>query len=339
MLADDIAMLDIDGRHVRGWLELLLPPGMTASLRWALVALDRGAPIHAVRSGEGALAPESLRFAGTGRAALRALRLRLGVDVVAVIEREALARVAAAAEAAIDLSDHYTAQSLAWLQAFRGELRSGIWLDPPLADLIPPLRADALERTFDLLVPDNTAMVAAVIAGDRAQLAASVIAVKDRSRITAVSTHRAIADALPEATLARGFTTQYRRANALVGERFAEVSIGVYAERAAIRRILAGPPDQLSRELASRALIIDPMPRWLAALIGGAQAAALAGRGARRLGALLPAPARRAAMTIAAGTQRRVRESGVHPWQVLGFDPIELWRKVRGVYSVSGRAG
>lgn len=339
MLADDIAMVDIDGRHVRGWLELLLPPGLRDEPRWALVALDRGTPVHALRGGRGAVELASLRFSGTGRAALRALRLRLDADVLAVIERESLARLAARAQATLALSDHYVAQSLAWLAAFRGELRSGIWIDPPLADLIPPLRSDALERTFDLLIPDGSAMVGAVIDDDRRRLTASVIAVKDRSRLTQLSTFRAIEDALPEEALARGFTTQYRRANTLVGQRFAEVSLAVYAERAAVRRILAGPADQLARELASRQVIIDPMPRWLAALIGGTQAAAFAGRGARRLGALLPATARRAAQSIAAETQRRVRESGAHPWQVLGFDPLELWRKVRGYYAEGGGAG
>ena len=336
MLADDIAMVDIDGRHVRGWVELLLPPGLRAEPRWALVALDRGRPIHAIRGGEGALELDRLRFAGTGRQALRALRSRLGVDVLLVFEREALGRLAASAESRLSLRDHYTAQSLVWLAAFRAEHRAGIWLDPPLADLLPPLRADALERTFDLLIPDGSAMVAAIIDDDRRQLLASAIAVKDRSRLTEVTTFRAIADALPETTLARGFTTQYRRANALIGQRVAEVSVAVYAERAAVHRILSGPADQLSRELASRALIIDPMPRWLAALIGGASAAALAGRGARRLGALLPGPARRAAQSIAAEGARRVRESGAHPWQVLGFDPLELWRKVRGYYRGAG---
>jgi hypothetical protein len=332
VLADDIGMSDIDGRHLRGWLDLLIPPGLAAAPRWALVVLDRGAPIHAVRGGEGALEIESIRLGGTGRAELRALRRRLGVDVLAVLERDALARLSAAAEAELRLADHYTRQSLVWLEALRGELREGVWLDPPVADLIPPLSSDALERTFDLLVPDATAMVAYVVADDRRELAASVIAVKRGGRLSEVSSHRAIADRLPEASLARSWTTQYRRANALIGERFADVSVGLYAERGAIRRILAGPADQLSREMANKRLVIDPMPRWLAALIGGANAAVIAGRGARRLGALLPESARRAAGRIAAETQRRARASGAHPWQVLGFDPLELWRKVRGYY-------
>lgn len=333
MLADDIAMRDIDGRHVRGWVDLLIPPGLAAEApRWAMVVLDRGEPVLALRGGEGALDLSTIKFAGTARADLRALRRRLRVDALAVFERASLGRLAATAEGRLDLDDHITAQSLVWLDAFRSELRRGVWIDPPLADLIPPLRSDALERTFDLLVADNTAMVAMIADDSGDDLCASVIAVKRGGAIAEVSTHRAIADRLSSTRLARGWTTQYRQANALIGERFAEVSVGLYAERGAIRRILGGPADQLSKELAARRLIIDPMPRWLGALIGGANAAAIAGRGARRLGALLPEPARRAARSIAAETQRRARASGAHPWQVLGFDPLELWRKVRAYY-------
>jgi len=333
VLADDIALWDINGRHVRGWLDLLIPPGLAAIPRWALVVLERGVPIHAVRGGHGALELETIAFSGTARSDLKSMRRRLRVDVLLVLEREALGRLSARAEAALELRAHYTAQSLTWLDAFRPEIRRGIWIEPPLADLIPPLRSEALERTFDLLVPNRTAMVGFVIGDDHTHLTASVIAVKAGGRLTEVSTFRAIEDGLSEKALCRSWTTQYRRANALIAERFADVSVGVYAERGAIRRILAGPADQLSRELSQKRVIIDPMPRWLAAIIGGANAAAFAGRGARRLGALLPAPARRAAKSIAAETQRRVRESGAHPWQVLGFDPLELWRKVRGFYA------
>ena len=333
MLADDISLANIDGRHVRGWVELLIPPALAEVPRWALVVLERGQPLHAVRRDEGAIELERLRFAGTARSELRSLRRRLKADVLFVLERETLARISAEADGAIELGDHYTAQSLCWLDAFRRELGSGLWLDPPLADLIPPLSADALDRTFDLLVPDNSAMAAYIVSDDRRELAASVIAVKRGGRIVEVGTHRAIADRLPERSLARGWTTQYRRAGDLIGERFADLSIALWAERSAVRRVLSGPADQLAREMSAKNLIIDPMPRWLAALIGGANAAAIAGRGARRLGALLPESARRAARAVAAETQRRARASGAHPWQVLGFDPLDLWRKLRSAYT------
>lgn len=333
MLADDLELVDLDDRHLRGWLELLLPPGLRAEPTWALVVTERGEPIAAVVAGRGAVDLEEVALTGTSRPELTRARARLGVALLLVLEREAVARLFADAESELRLADHYTAQALTWLRAFRGQLRRGVWMDPPLADLIPPLATEPLERTFDLLVPDGSSALAYVIDDDRRSLRASAIGVKQGGRLAAVSSHLALADALPEDVLAPSWTTQYRRVLDLVADRFAEPSLAVFMERAALGRIITGPPDQLGRELGARRVIIDPMPRWLAALLGGASAAAFAGRGARRIGALLPARARRVAAGLAAEAGRQIEKRGVHPWQVLGFDPLDLWRQLRRYYA------
>jgi hypothetical protein len=321
MLARDLAVHDLDGRHLAGWLELLLPPGVTGG-RFALLflAADRSVA-HAVVSGRGAVTAPP--FTGTGARELAALRRGLDVDLVVVLSDGAAARIQADIERALTLEADYPAQMTTALRVLRRAAGSSVWLDPPLLDLVPPLSAESLQRTFDLLIPAPSALTAYVFDGSSIQ--ASVIAVVEKGDITVVTSHLGIDDALPAATLARGWRTEYKRALSLIDERYAEPSIGLFAERAALLRVLSGPGDQLATELSAGRIVIDPAPAWLRGLLGGAQIAAAA---ARSLGRFVPPAARRAAEAA----QRRFAESGAHPFALLGFDPIALWRQVRHYY-------
>ena len=321
MLARDVALHDLDGRHLAGWLELFLPPGLTSG-RFGLVFLapDRS-PARAVVSGRGAVADPP--FTGTGSRELAALRRALDVDLVCVLADGAAASILADIERTLRLEDDYPAQVTTALRVLKRAAGSSVWLDPPLLDLLPPLSSDALQRTFELLVPAPSALTAYVF--DRGDVFASVIAVVERGDITAVTSHLGIDDALPSGSFARSWRTQVPRALALIDERYAAPSIGLFAERAAIERVLAGPGDQLTTELTAGHIIIDPAPAWLRGLLGGAQLAAAA---ARSLGRFVPPVARRAATAA----QRRFAESGAHPFAILGFDPIALWRQLRHYY-------
>lgn len=321
MLARDVALHDLDGRHLSGWLELLLPPGLTSG-RFALVflAADRS-PAHAVVSGRGAVAAPPL--AGTGPRDLAALRRTLDVDLVAVLADGGAGRILTDIERALSLDDDYPAQVATALRALKRAAGDSLWLDPPLLDLVPPLSADALQRSFEILIPAPSALTAYVF--DAGDVFASVIAVVEQGDITAVTSHLGIADALPAAGFARAWRSQVRRALSLIDERYAAPSIGFFAERAALLRVLAGPGDQLATEMSAGRIVIDPAPAWLRGLLGGAQIAAAA---ARSLGRFVPPAARRAAEAA----QRRFAESGAHPFALLGFDPIALWRQVRHYY-------
>ncbi len=333
MLADDIAFRDLDSAHVRGWLDLLLPPGLRTGIRWALLVCNESTLHAVIVSGRGAVPVLEAGFKGTTRGSLAAVRANLNVDVVVAITPTVLEATFTKAERELDYSSHITAQAITWLNVWRSHFRRGVWMSPPLLDLIPPLRADALERTADLLVTDPSSLVAYVIADDRRSIEASVIAEFRGNRITEVSTHAAIEKQLPDASFARTWTSQYGRVLDLVGAQFARPSVGLFIEHGAARRILAGPPDQLQLELRRKSAIIDPMPRWLAGLLGGAAAVAVASRGAKRLSALLPERARVIASAAAKSASKRARESGAHPWQVLGFDPIELFGKLQRYYA------
>ncbi len=329
MLHPAVEVVDLDPQQLAAWWELLLPPavrpGAASSPRWAALFLDAsGTPLHAVDAARGALDLAGIPFAGTGRRELAALRRALGADLVVVVAHGGVARVVGEIEAALAPDADLAAQSITVLRALRRANGRDLWLDPPLLDLVPPLSPEALQRTFELLVPSPSALAVYLFDGARG-VHASAIAVVERGEVTALTTHRGLEDALPAASFARSWRTQIPRALSLIDERYAAPSIGVFLEAAAWRRILDGPADQLVRELAAGEVVIDPSPAWLRGLLGGAQVVS-------RLARFVPASARRAAGDLAQQAQARLRDAGAHPFALLGFDPIALWHQVRRYY-------
>jgi hypothetical protein len=181
-------------------------------------------------------------------------------------------------------------------------------------------------------VPDRSSLVAYVIEDDRSRIHTSIIALKEHGDITRAASHRAIADLVPEASFARDWQKTYKRVLDAVEERYGKPSIALFVERATLMTILTGPSDQLARELNAKRVVIDPAPTWLLGLLGGAAMAAMAGRAAKGLAAMLPQSARDAASALAQRAQSAMKESGAHPFSLLGFDPIELWSRLKHFY-------
>jgi hypothetical protein len=117
-----------------------------------------------------------------------------------------------------------------------------------------------------------------------------------------------------------------------VEDRFAAPSIALFTERATLLRIVTGPSDQLARELSAKRVVIDPAPAWLLGLLGGAAVAAMAGRAATALASMLPQTTRDRASAFAQRAGTAMRDSGAHPFALLGFDPIELWQRLKHHY-------
>ncbi|HEY1551690.1 MAG TPA: hypothetical protein VGG28_27875, partial [Kofleriaceae bacterium] len=90
--------------------------------------------------------------------------------------------------------------------------------------------------------------------------------------------------------------------------------------------------DQLARELDAKHVIIDPAPTWLVGLLGGAAVVAIAGRAASALAHMMPKAARDRASSLAHRAQAIMKDTGAHPFALLGFDPIELWQHLRHFY-------
>ena len=326
-------------RHWAGWADLVVPPPLRDHPRWALVVVDGARVIKLIVAGDrarGALDPtgpaaHALALPPTP-AGLEAAARRWNVGAVIVLEAGVLAAIAADVERHLTLELDLAAQGLAALRALKARSGRGVWTYPALLDLLPAPAYEPLQRTFDLLVPDDTAVSAYVIADDRRAIVAAGTVIKRRGDIASLHGHRAIADLVPEATLARDWPTLARRLNQAIGERLARPSITALLERATIDRLITGPADTFSREYAARRIVIDPAPAWLIGLIGGATVAAVAQRGASALASLLPAAARERAAGLASRARTAMKDAGASPFALLGFDPIELWLAVRQYY-------
>jgi hypothetical protein len=330
VLSAELALTDLDARHWKNWWRLLTPPRVLEPTRWALVILDRGQPIRLIVSGQGGrpIAP----LPGLTGKALAQYARALGVGAVVVIERRLIADLTAEVEAQLAVDQDLIAQGLVILRALKKHAGKGVWTEPPVLDLLPAPSYEPLQRTFDLLVPNGSTMLAYVVEDDRSRLHTSIIAMKAGGDITRAATHRAIDDLVPEAALARDWDKGYRRVVAAVEERFARPSIALFVERQTLLGILTGPSDQLARELNAKRVVIDPAPAWLLGLLGGTAVAAVAGRAASALANMLPQSTRDRASALAARARDAFKESGAHPFSLLGFDPIELWSRLKHYY-------
>ena len=327
MLSPELELAHLDARHWRNGWQLLVPPRVLAPAAWALVIVERelGKPVRAIVAGAGArdVRPE---------ASCAAYAKQLGVGAVIALDAGVIAALSGEIEGALRLQQDGPEQALIALRALKRHAGHGVWTEPPLLELLPAPGHDGLQRTFDLLVPDRSALLAYVIEDDRSRVHTSIIASKEGGDITRAAQHRAIADLVPEGAFARDWQAGHTRVLAAVEERFAKPSLGLFLERATLMRILTGPSDQLARELDAKHVIIDPAPAWLMGLLGGAAMVAMAGRAASALASMMPKAARDRASSLAHRAQAVMKESGAHPFALLGFDPLELWHQLKHHY-------
>jgi hypothetical protein len=333
VLSPELQLTDLDARHWKNWWRLLVPPRVLEPTRWAIAVLDRATLVHLIIRGEGArdLVPLPGLPEITSKS-LAAYARTLGVAAVIVVERRVIAELSAEIDGALELDQDLIEQGLVVLRALKRHAGRGVWTEPAVLDLLPAPGYDAVQRTFDLLVPDRSALVGYVIADDRRAIHASIIAVKADGDITRAATHRAIADLVSEASFARDWDKQYRRVLEAVEDRFARPSLALFAERATVFDVLTGPSDQLARELNAKRVVIDPAPAWLLGLLGGTAVAALAGRAATAIAGMLPQSTRDRASALASRAREAIKDSGAHPFALLGFDPIELWSRLKHYY-------
>lgn len=331
-------MESLDRDHWQRWWQLLVPPRVQASPTWALAVVEKsgtgGAPrlLRLIEAGPQVRSARTLDHAAwCGVDHLEKLARTLGVAAVVAVERSLLRELSRQLDGSLRMGQDFVEQGLLALRALKAHCGHALWTYPAVLELLPTPSYEAVQRTFDLLVPDDSALVAYVIEDDRRGVHASVIARKRRGQVDRVTTHRALAQ-VAEAPFASAWPTAYPRVLARVEEALAKPSVGVFLERATLQRIITGPSDQLSRELSAKRVVIDPAPTWLLGLLGGATMAAVANRGARMLASMLPAAARDRASGLAQRASTALRDSGAHPFALLGFDPLELWARLQDFY-------
>lgn len=336
MLSPELALTDLDARQWTNWWRLLSPPRVLDQPRWALAVLDAGVVIKLVIAGgnnaRGAIDPASVPLPGLTAKGLAAWAQALDVGAVIAIDRGVIAALSNEIESALRLDQDLVAQGLIALRALKKHSGTGVWTEPPILDLLPAPAFEPLQRTFDLLIPDRSALLAYVIDDDKTRIHSSLIAVKEGGDITRAATHRAIADLIPEAAFARDWHKGHKRLLEAVEERFARPSLAVFLERKTLLDIITGPSDQLARELNAKRVMIDPAPAWLLGLLGGAAVAAMAGRAGKALASMLPQSTRDRASALASRARDAMMDSGAHPFAMLGFDPLELWARLKQYY-------
>ena len=336
MLALDLALHRLDPRQWHAGWRLLVPPRLLLRPRWAL-AIVEGTPPALLRliiaghdaTGTVANAPH---LPGLDHSSLAAWAASLGVGALIVLDRRVIAELSADIERQLSLEQDLVEQGLIAWRAVKRRVGRGIWTEPPLLEMLPTPTFEALQRTFDLLVPDDSALSIHVIDDDLRSVHASIIAVKRNGHLAEVTSHAAIADDVDEAEFAATWKKSHGKVTAAIAHRIAKPSLAIFLEKATLLRIVTGPSDQLSRELNAGTVVIEPAPTWLLGLLGGAAVAAVATRGARALASLLPAAARQRASDFAQRAQTAMRDSGTHPFALLGFDPLALWASVREFY-------
>lgn len=326
----------LDRLHWERWWKLLVPPRLWTAPRWLLIVVEQGAagpvPVRAIEAGprgRGALELAALPWRGVTR--LDELAEVCKVSALIVIERTMLPLLARTLDGSLHQGQDLVEHGLLALRACKAQVGRALWTYPAVLELLPTPSYEAVQRTFDLLVPDDSALVAYVFEDDRREIHTSVIARKRHGSVDRVTTHRGLGP-VPAQALAQSWPTAYPRVLAAVERAVARPSLGVFLERATLQRILTGPSDQLSRELSARKLVLDPAPTWLLGLLGGATVAAVANRGAKALAAMLPSAARTRAAGLAQRASTALRDSGAHPFALLGFDPLELFRRLQGFY-------
>jgi hypothetical protein len=239
VLSPELALTDLDTRHWKNWWRLLTPPRMFGTSSWALAILDHGTLTHVIVRGEGAR--ELVPLPGLHARALAQYARTLGVAAVIAIERRVIAALSLEIDAALRLDHDPVAQGLVALRALKKHAGHGIWTEPPLLELLPAPAYEPLQRTFDVLVPDRSAMLAYIVEDDRSRIHASIIAVKAHGDLVRAATHRAIDDLVPEAAFAQKWDSDFRRALDAVEQRFARPSIALFTERSTLMRIVTGP--------------------------------------------------------------------------------------------------
>ena len=226
MISSELELSHLDARHWRNGWRLLVPPRVLDAPAWALVVVDRAPPnvISVVIAGKDArgrlTSPPPLHAAGPET--LAAYAKQLGVGSVIVIDQALIAQLSAEIEGALQFEADGVMQALHALKALKHHAGKGVWTEPPLLDLLPTPSYEPIQRTFDLLVPDRSALLAYVIEDDRARVHTSIIATKEGGDITRAATHRALADLVPESAFARDWPQQYKRVLAATEERFAK---------------------------------------------------------------------------------------------------------------------
>ncbi len=271
-----------------------------------------------------------------GRDGLEDLARETGSHFVIACEAGALEEFYERIGGRLRLEDDDVATTLIVVGALRELHDEGAILLWP--DLVPervPLPTAAVaHRALDFFLPDDHAVVVALFDDDSIDTA--IIAERRGGRLRRVLGPEVLRDLV--GPLGGDFRRDYRVIRRAVEQHVAPLAWGVYTTTPLLHDLLrTTEPSAFAEAIATRDVVLDPMPAWLgiAAGAGVVRAAAMRTRGVLSglgvLGALTP-------------VARRVREiaenlSGFDPARALGFNPLRALSVIlrQGSWTTPGR--
>jgi hypothetical protein len=312
VISRDLNLHDIDARHYVNLRHLLEPEyhAYRANAGKALplvVILEQGRPIKAVRADRGRVPLADLKWYGSG--AMEKARKENGGAFLLAIELGTARTVLREIEERVKLGDDGVAQALLVARVIHDHMGQGIYLSPRVLGGVPVPSYEAVQRTLDLLFPDDRSVVVYVF--ERNEIHTSLIAVKRRGDICELTSHLASAGAVHD------WHRDYPKLLQAAERRCAKPHIGVFIDLGCWQRIAAGA-SSVSRELAAKNLVLDPVPPWLMGLVAADAGAQVAKVGFGLLSRFVPDTVMKAAKDVAQAAAER------GPFALLGFNPFDV---------------
>lgn len=229
MLSRDVEILDIDPEQYERIVRLF----PAARQRQGLFLFYSGNRLmRAVHTQRGPI--ENVKFHGPER--LKDQAREHGVDYVVCVERDALSRIAADAQAAVRFEDPLSLQGMACYNALRNELDAGLSIYPDLLRGLPRASARLAGAARRMLAEDLLALL--VVFDDNARVWASLILEIRNGEIVLITT----TDHLEPLEI--GGLTQEAAAQRILQrlqERRGHAGLGIFCDRVAFRHIIRHP--------------------------------------------------------------------------------------------------
>ncbi len=218
----------------------------------------------------------------------------------------------------IERDDDYVAQWLVIARAIREAIEGGlvsVWPRPLAAVPIPT--AGMVRRALDTVLPDERALVI-MLWSAQAPWTAAVLR-RRRGDVDLLAGPDLVARWT--GPLGGDWRRDHRIVTAAIDEHVAPVHLGIYGDIASVRRLLrSAEPGAWAEAVATREIIVQPSPPYVAVALGAVAARAVADRSARALGGF---DALRALAPLATYVRGRVAEIA-SVTSTLGFDPLAV---------------
>lgn len=252
MLSPDVEIIDIDPNQYSRVFEVLVPQHAP---RQGLILFYSGSRlVHTVHTRKG----PGIAVSFHGPMHLREIAIDHAVDYVICVERKAVRRLAANAQAGVAMADPFTLQGRAVLQAVQAELGSGVhvWPDPaPFLARIP----QSMPRLLRRLLPPDLRLAAAVFDDDGGSLWASLILEVRNREITLISTSDMLE---PLDMVGKTREEQESLLLARLSERRGPADVGVFCDRRVLIHLAHHPrPAQALVQMVRRGWVrVSPCP-------------------------------------------------------------------------------